>query len=539
VSDSPVMRRSILLLATCLLVVSSCAGSGRQRSGSAVPPGSTALGDGPNPTYQLSASKATLDATSGRFETGEFHGIDIWVDPVNGSDDHDGAQRATAMRTVRAAWLRIPVGVTLTTGYRLRLVAGAYPVDTSVNYWENHHGTAAAPIIIEAADGPHTAVFSADMNVFDVSYLYVLGVDIIREGDAFHCERCDHLLIRDAELSGGTGAHDLLKVNQSQYVFVEGNDIHGADDNAVDFVAVQYGHVIGNRIHDSQDWCMYAKGGSAYLTLASNDVYDCGTGGITAGQGTGFEFMQTPWLNYEAYGIRIVDNTIHHTQGAGLGVAGGYDILLAYNTLYRVGGRSHAVEFVRGRRGCDGNAAVCTAHHDAGGWGSSASEEQFIPNRHVLFYDNVVVNPPGATSQWQHFQIDGPVAPPAGSGTPSPALADDDLRIVGNVLWNGPPDLVLGTGDGCADTNPTCTEALIRAANVINTVQVTLVDPENGDFRLTDAILGALPVAVVIPALEWGDAPTTLVVPAGATDTAVTLDQTGAPRTATSRPGAL
>ena len=135
--------------------------------------------------------------------------------------------------------------------------------------------------------------------MYGVSHFALIGVDIIREGDAFHCEMCDHILLRDSELSGGTGAHETVKINQSQFVYIEGSDIHGADDDAIDFVAVQYGHVSGNRIHDARDWCMYAKGGSAYLTFSGNEVFDCGTGGITAGQGTGFEFMTAPWLNYE------------------------------------------------------------------------------------------------------------------------------------------------------------------------------------------------------------------------------------------------
>ena len=56
-------------------------------------------------------------------------------------------------------------------------------------------------------------------------------------------------------------AHETVKVNQCQYIYIEDCDISGADDNAVDFVAVQYGHVHGNRIHNAQDWCMYTKGG--------------------------------------------------------------------------------------------------------------------------------------------------------------------------------------------------------------------------------------------------------------------------------------
>ena len=176
----------------------------------------------------------------------------------------------------------------------------------------------------------------------------------------------------------------------------------------------------------------------------------------------------------------------------GSGVNGGFNIVAAFNTLYNVGTRSHLVEFVHGRRGCDGNADVCAANHDAGGWGSTAGEEALIPNRHVYFYNNIIVNPSGVESQWQQFQIDGPLEPPATSGVPSPSLADDDLRIEGNVIWNGPADHPLGTDDGCIATNPTCNEAVLRAGNTINTVQVELRDPEHGDYVLTDVSLAAL-----------------------------------------------
>src|SRR5262249_41117627 len=152
-----------------------------------------------------------------------------------------------------------------------------------------------------------TAIFHGDINAFDLRFFYVIGLSIapVPAGDAFHCERCDHVLLRGNELNGGgrnahargpdAGAHETMKANQSQDLYVEGNDIHGADDNAIDLVAVQYGHVVRNRVHDSVDWCMYAKGGSAYLRIEGNRFYDCGTGGITAGQGTGFEFMSAPW----------------------------------------------------------------------------------------------------------------------------------------------------------------------------------------------------------------------------------------------------
>ncbi len=484
----------------------------------------------PTPTtarQRLGGQINALGAVEDAVDLGAFTGTDVWVDPINGDDAHDGHERSAAMRTINAAWQRIPAGTELTTGFRLRLVAGTYPQATSVNYWEDRHGTDVAPIIVEAADGPHSARFEGDINMFAVSHFSLIGVDIIRDGDTFHCERCDHILLRNLELDGGSQAHDNLKVNQSQHIFVEGVDVHGADDNAIDFVAVQDGHVSGSRIHDAVDWCAYAKGGSASITFSANEVYDCGTGGITAGQGTGFEFMVPPWLNYESYGITIINNVIHDTQGAGLGVAGGYNTVLAYNTLYAVGARSHVIEIVHGRRGCDGLTEACAMHHDAGGWGSTGGEEQIIPNRHILVFDNIVLNPTGTQSQWQQFQVDGPLAASTASGVPNPSRADDDLRIAGNVIWNGPPDLQLGAGDGCPDNNPTCNAAQLLADNTINRIEPKLRDPAHGDYRLEPT--ATLPEAIALPNLTWGGTP--IPVPVGAThvDTATTWD--GSPRT--------
>lgn len=43
---------------------------------------------------------------------------------------------------------------------------------------------------------------------------------------------------------------------------------------------------------------------AAYFLVAGNDIFGHGTTGFAAGQGTGFEYMVAPWLQYEAYGIQ-------------------------------------------------------------------------------------------------------------------------------------------------------------------------------------------------------------------------------------------
>jgi hypothetical protein len=418
------------------------------------------------------------------FDIGLPNVADIWVDPVRGTDGAAGATRGQAVRTLTEAWRRVPMDVPLARGFRINLVAGVYPEEIVPNYWENRLGSFSAPVILRAADGPGTAKLPG-MNVAGCTSLYLDGLDISAGGgDVLHFAACSRILVRNCTVRG-TGSiadyavpQETLKVNQCQYVYVEGCDISGAWDNAIDFVAVQYGHVVGSRVHRSGDWAMYAKGGSAALTITGNEFFDAGTGGFTAGQGTGFEFMVAPWTRFEAYDISFTNNVVHDTQGAGFGVNGGRNIVIANNTLYRVGARSHVIEVGFGSRSCDGDVQTCRANLAAGGWGPTAPDVDVpIPNDGVQIVDNVVLNPDGYRSQWQHFAIAGPRQPPAGTNVPAPARADVNLRITGNVIWNGGPTQELGVEN-------TALAAAIRGANAINGIRPTLVDPARGDYRL-------------------------------------------------------
>ncbi|MBV9493774.1 MAG: right-handed parallel beta-helix repeat-containing protein [Acidobacteria bacterium] len=461
---------------------------------------------------------------------------DVYVDSANGRDSNSGASRSDALRTLTEAWNRIPQGVALTKGYRILMMAGRHDESTLPNYLESRYGTAAAPIIIQSADASRSARLAGDLNIFDVRHLYLIGLDMRPDppGDVVHCERCEHFLIRDSNLDGGDRqAHDMVKINQSQNVYIEDSTLSGADDNTIDFVAVQYGHVVGNRISNAQDWCMYAKGGSAYLTVEGNEIFDCGTGGFTAGQGTGLQFMTPPWIHYEAYDIKAINNVIHDTEGAGLGVNGGYDILLAYNTLYRVGTRSHMLEVTYGARSCDGvpgdeGRERCQQSLNLGGWGTTVVDDGSnyvrIPNRNVLVFNNLLYNPAGFVSP-QIFSIAGPF----GSAT-----SDTNLQIRGNVIFNGGESIGVGDDSGCAPSNPTCNEAQIVADNTINSfVPEVDVDlrPRAGSNLLTARTFA-------IPDFSWSDAPQPPLAPTGRLENRVTTDRDGTVRAQASVPGA-
>jgi hypothetical protein len=405
------------------------------------------------------------------------------------------------------------------------------------HFWESRHGTFAAPVIIRAADGPGTARLPS-LNIFDCRHLHLVGLEMTAGGgDVVQIQASSHVLLRDTTIRG-TGViatyavpQEALKVNQSQHVYIENCDISGAWDNAIDFVAVQYGHVVGSRIHRSGDWAMYAKGGSAYLTITGNEFYDAGTGGFTAGQGTGFEFMVAPWLHYEASDIAFTNNLIHDVEGAGFGVNGGFNILLAHNTLVNVGRRSHVIEVVHGLRSCDGDTATCAANLALGGWGTArVGGEEPIPNKNVVIVNNVVFNPEAAGSQWEQFAVAAPRTPSAGSNIPSPTRPDDGLVIRGNLIWNGPASHPLGIQNATL-------AAEVAATNAINTVRPAFADLARGDYRLTASF--APPATVTIPTFSWAAAPARPVVPVGRTDMAVAYDHAGAPRSGPQAPGAF
>jgi hypothetical protein len=469
---------------------------------------------------------------------------DVWVDPVHGNDSNDGATPATAFRSLNAAWDTIPMNTTLTEGVRVNLQPGNYDEGTIPIYWESRHGTFTAPIWIRG-NGTSRAdvILLDDFNIYDTRYIYFENFTTNVNGDVFHCELCDHVLIRNVTFNGNGAAQETIKVNQSQYFYVENSNLSGAYENVIDYVAVQYGHILKNQIHGGGDWCAYVKGGSAYIRVEANVIYDCGTGGFSAGQGTGFQYMTPPWLQYEAYDVKVVNNVIHDTEGAGLGVNGGYNILMAYNTLYRVGSRSHLVEVVYGLRSCDRLAGdpippKCQEYLDQGGWGTTTVADGTnainIPDKNVYIFNNVIYNPPGFQSAWMHFAIYDAQTNPASSNIPN-ATTDGNLQIRGNVIWNGDASMPLGVEDSldaCIASDPTCNETQLRADNAINTIQPAFVNAAGGDFHIAGSWASGATL-FPIPDYVWE-----LTVPSGTTSNAVPTDKGGASRAGQDAPGA-
>ncbi|MBI4836401.1 MAG: right-handed parallel beta-helix repeat-containing protein [Candidatus Abawacabacteria bacterium] len=445
-------------------------------------------------------SVADASGSATRYDIGNPTVTDIWVRP-GGSADANGSIEKPFPGIAQALAI-IPRNQTLTTGYHIHVLAGSYGAETMPNYPENIFGTYTAPVIIE---GEGDVQINGNFNIFNVKYFYLIGLKLTSQFDVVHFEKGDHVLLRNMTLrSNNRAAQETFKANQSQHIYIEDSDISGAHDNAIDMVGVQYGHMIGNRIHDANDWCAYVKGGSAYWLIEGNEIFNCGTGGFTAGQGTGSEFMVAPWVQYEAYDVKAYNNIIHDTEGAGLGTAGGYNIFYGYNTLYRVGSRSHVIELEFGSHSCDGNTEGCQATIDAGGWAVTSGEAS-IGDKNVYIYNNIVYNPAGFESQWQHFTIYGPRTNSSSTSAPSTVYTDTNLQIKGNIIWNGSADKSLGLGEstGCQNSNPTCNEAQILRDNTINVVQPQFTNAGTLDFSLpsTSNIL-SLP-GFSVPSFTW------------------------------------
>lgn len=473
---------------------------------------------------------------------------DVWVDPAGGSDTAgNGTSRARAYRTINRAWADVPAQMRFsTTGYRLMLCPGTYANDRS--WMEHRYGTYDFPLVLQAADGPGTAILAYDMQFFSCNYVYLR--DLVFEpdngGDGLHLDSCEFVLMKNCAIRGGPGtqrlAQEALKANQSEYLYVEDCEIANASENALDYMCCHYGHIRRSRLHDAGDWVAYVKGGSSDFIIEGNEFYNGGTGGFVAGQGAGSEFLTAPWIHYQASNVRFVNNVVRDCEGAGFGVNGARNVLFAYNTLYRVGSRSHGIEVAFGNNSLDGaaEAPIAQTYQQWGGWThASTTGDQRIPNRNVYVYNNVLYNPLPFRSTWQHFEFTGPWSANTNPNVPWPATTDENLQIKGNVLWNGPPSLDLGIGPGtaCQPGNPTCNAALLTAQNHINQFAPQMVDPAAGDFRPVASGNLLQATAYAIPPFP-DEAPLTPAEPAGSLSNSVPVDRAGSIRVQAGPPGA-
>jgi hypothetical protein len=462
------------------------------------------------------------------FENGKPTVVDIYLDPVNGNDANNGSSKTSAFKTLKAAWGVIPSDTQLTSGYRINILPGVVSCPSNCNnYLAQKYGTDQFPIIMRAADGRGTVTIQGGLNVYRVNYLNLIDLNIVAgngvgafSNNVVHFERVYHLLMRGLTVTGLNPEEfqEVIKANQCQAIYLEDSDISGSRSTAVDFFAVQWGHIINNRIHNAGTWGMYLKGGSGYFRIEANEIYDS-MFGFGAGEGSNLSYLEPPYLHYEVYDIKFINNVVHDIPGTGIAVMGGYNVLLAYNTLYKVAcnqGPTYGILTLGyGIRVCNDAAGSCKKMTDLGAWGASVPQDPsisyVIPNRNVYIYNNLIYNPVPNQTTYGHFVIYGPKAkPPAFLNMPETLSTDQNLQIRGNLIWNGPSDQQLGielADRGCQSSNPTCNAAQLQADNTINAIEPKLVNPANRDFHLARDVDLAKAKSFAIPDFNWNDAP--------------------------------
>ena len=493
---------------------------------------------------------------------------DLYIS-TTGDDAASGTTSSSPLKTLSGAWAKIAAAPLDTTGYRINFSSGEYPCEGDcINYFANRTGTFQYPIILQPAGPSDTVTLLGGLNLSAISYLYIFDLTLAAGAgnpawgnNVLHAENCDHLLLRGVTLRGPDPAvlpdnseiQEVIKINQSQNVFIENSDVSGTCQTGIDFFSVQHGHLLNNKIHASAQWAAYFKGGSAYLRLEGNEFYDCGLG-LQAGEGSNFEVMRGPWLHYEVYDLKAVNNVFHDIRGVALSVAGGYNVVYAFNTLYKIATQAEPqytlLQLVHGNRVCyetsengEHNAAqLCGQARKSGGWcprgvGMDTGRE-CIPIRNAYIYNNIFYNPAGMQSAGGHIFVQPSVAAPPGSNIESPTVADSDVEIKGNIIWNGSADHSLGLDEntGCRDDNPFCNSAQILADNRINSVEPLLANPAAGDYKPAVGSPLLAVTAATIPDFSWTGAPTQPPVPAGNTSNAFTKNRDDEPRAA--HPGA-
>ncbi len=501
-----------------------------------------------SPTVAGQASAATASARpqarigTPRYDTGSPAYQDIFAGPAGSDEGGDGSQ-VSPYRTILRAWRAIPHDAQnrRTGAFRIRLLPGEYYgafLDRDND--APSLGDASTPLAIESADPSNRARIIADplaaranLTLYKIQYAYLQNFDIRMDltyggqplteaGDAFQCEQCRYLLLRNMVIRGirREAQTETVKLNQGEYLFLEENDISGAGDNPIDAVAVRHGWWVRNLIHDGINWCAYLKGGSADVLIADNAIYDCDEGGFTSGQGSTIVFMQAPLLRYEAYNIRVINNIIHDINGPALGVNGGTNILMAYNTGYNLGSErlGHLVAIRAGNRDCANSSddpaadaalvARCQTQIDAGAWGTPTQgvDVELVPNSQIFLINNLLVGRAGVGYAVAALLVWAPREQSSGYSWagPLPARFDEQLVVRGNLFWTNIEggSAALVTADGCAPGNPTCNPTQLAAENAWNSIAPEFVDLAAGDVRPAagGAMLRIVPAA--LPALS-------------------------------------
>lgn len=236
----------------------------------------------------------------------------------------------------------VPPGVTI------RIQGGQYPG----NVWiQNLHGTADAPIVIEAADPQNPPVFVGGDGGWQISegshfvlrYLRFRGQKVnglnIDDGGSFetptHHIRLEHIVVEDV---GPKGNFDGIKLSGVTDFVIKNCRVEGWGGQAIDMVGCHRGLIeectFRGKEGFSQDTGPQAKGGSSELIIRRCLFLDAAQRSLQLGGSTGLAFFRPKGVLYEAKDL-IVEDCIFVGGDAAVSFVGVDGAIFRHNTVLR------------------------------------------------------------------------------------------------------------------------------------------------------------------------------------------------------------
>jgi hypothetical protein len=343
-------------------------------------------------------------------------------------------------------------------------------------------GTADAPIFISGAPGAKLrGVSSAALKLAASSYVVVQDLELYESPNhVLHFDFSDHLMLRRLHVHRATTA--CLKGSQSSNIYVEDSDFHGAAElpggnpvsaQVLDWVGVNGGHILRNKLHDGPTILVMLKGGTSDLLVAYNEIYDQLGGNSSAalhlGQWTDSAYFQPANADYEAARVVAFANLIRDVEGPPFAFQGCEDCAAVHNTMWNTTG-GQLIRYLPGNVGSASSATVSLTRGSrfsgnivVGGQASGASlnaDGASIGAGNQI--DHNVILKPGALNWWGEIAQDsvtstydqdpllsasgvpGNVALVAGKGASDLAglpFAASFGRDFGGACWSSPLDI--------------------------------------------------------------------------------------------------
>ncbi len=260
---------------------------------------------------------------------------------TNGNDANPG--------TIDQPWQHVAYGVQqLSAGDTLNVRAGVYDEHL---YIDTVNGEPGAYITIQSYDGDLAAVLTDYVDFYARQYMKLIGFEISGGTNTVHIEpgrklnpRSQYIYIQRCYVHDSEGG-DAIKVNQSDYIFIEDCEVVRGADQVIDFVWVNHSAVRRSYLHDFLDAGFYCKGGSLYDVVEDcvlSHALDSVTIAMRFG-GTTDKRFRNPDSSYSSEYCVFRNNVIRDAER---GANGTYETWYAYfynNTIHNCGSPNYGI----------------------------------------------------------------------------------------------------------------------------------------------------------------------------------------------------